>query len=159
VFHLAGQPGTRSFGSVFDTYLRRNMLATQRVFEAAVAAQVPVVWASSSSIYGEAVDYPTSEEATPRPTNPYGVSKLGCEHLQETYTRAFGLHAVGLRYFTVYGPRQRPDMAFARIIDSLIRDEEFEIYGDGRQSRSFTYVSDVVEANAPLEGRYLPYPA
>jgi UDP-glucuronate 4-epimerase len=146
VFHLAGQPGTRSFGNVFDIYLRRNLLATQRVFEAALAAEIPVVWSSSSSIYGDAPVYPTPEDVLPRPVTPYGVTKLGCEHLQETYRSGFGLRAVALRYFTVYGPRQRPDMAFARMIDSLIRDEEFEVYGDGLQTRSFTYVSDVVDA-------------
>ncbi|HUZ82677.1 MAG TPA: NAD-dependent epimerase/dehydratase family protein [Gaiellaceae bacterium] len=146
VFHLAGQPGARSFGDVFPIYLRRNMLATQRVFEAAVAAGVPVVWASSSSVYGDAERYPTSEDVTPRPNNPYGITKLGCEHLHDTYARAFGLRAVALRYFTVYGPRQRPDMAFARVVDALARDKEFEIYGDGAQSRSFTYVADVVDA-------------
>jgi len=146
VFHLAGQPGARSFGSVFPDYLRRNMLATQRVFEAAVAADVPVVWASSSSVYGDAERYPTPEGVLPRPNNPYGITKLGCEHLHEAYARSFGLRAVALRYFTVYGPRQRPDMAFARIVDALSRDHEFEIFGDGAQSRSFTYVADVVDA-------------
>lgn len=144
VFHLAGQPGARSFGDVFPTYLRRNLLATQRVFEAAVAAGVKVVWASSSSVYGDAERYPTPEDAEPRPNNPYGITKLACEHLQDTYARAFGLHAVGLRYFTVYGPRQRPDMAFARIVDALANDHEFELYGN--TSRSFTYVADVVDA-------------
>jgi UDP-glucuronate 4-epimerase len=146
VFHLAGQPGARSFGDVFQKYLRRNVLVTQRVFEAAVAADAKVVWASSSSVYGDAEQYPTSEQVTPRPNNPYGVTKLGCEHLHDTYARVFGLRAVALRYFTVYGPRQRPDMAFARIVDALARDQEFEVYGDGSQSRSFTYVADVVEA-------------
>jgi len=146
VFHLAGQPGTRSFGTVFPDYLRRNVLATQRVFEAAVAADVPVVWASSSSVYGDAERYPTSEEVAPRPNNPYGITKLACEHLHDAYARVFGLRAVALRYFTVYGPRQRPDMAFARIVNALARGETFEVYGDGSQSRSFTYVADVVEA-------------
>ena len=144
VFHLAGQPGARSFGDVFPTYLRRNLLATQRVFEAAVAADLKVVWASSSSIYGDAERYPTPEDVEPRPNNPYGITKLGCEHLQDTYARAFGLRAVALRYFTVYGPRQRPDMAFARIVNALAYDEEFELYGN--TSRSFTYVADVVDA-------------
>jgi UDP-glucuronate 4-epimerase len=144
VFHLAGQPGARSFGDVFPTYLRRNLLATQRVFEAAVAADVKVVWASSSSIYGDAERYPTPEDVEPRPNNPYGITKLGCEHLHDTYARAFGLRAVALRYFTVYGPRQRPDMAFARIVNALANDEEFELYGN--TSRSFTYVADVVDA-------------
>jgi UDP-glucuronate 4-epimerase len=144
VFHLAGQPGARSFGDVFPTYLRRNVLATQRVFEAAAAADVEVVWASSSSVYGDAERYPTPEDTEPRPNNPYGITKLACEHLQDTYARAFGLRAVGLRYFTVYGPRQRPDMAFARIVNALANDDEFELYGN--TSRSFTYVADVVDA-------------
>jgi UDP-glucuronate 4-epimerase len=144
VFHLAGQPGARSFGDVFPTYLRRNLLATQRVFEAAVAADVKVVWASSSSIYGDAERYPTPEDVEPRPNNPYGITKLGCEHLQDTYARAFALRAVALRYFTVYGPRQRPDMAFARIVNALANDQEFELYGNA--SRAFTYVADVVDA-------------
>ena len=146
IFHLAGQPGARSFGDVFEKYLRRNVLATQKVFEAAVAADAKLVWASSSSVYGDSERYPTSEDVTPRPNNPYGATKLACEHLHDTYARVFGLRAVALRYFTVYGPRQRPDMAFARIVDALARDEQFEVYGDGSQSRSFTYVADVVDA-------------
>src|SRR5439155_132362 len=128
VFHLAGQPGARSFGHVFPHYLWRNLLATQRVFEAVAEAEIPVVWASSSSVYGDAERYPTPEDVTPRPNNPYGVTKLACEQLHDTYERLFGLHAVGLRYFTVYGPRQRPDMAFARLVDALARDEQFEVY-------------------------------
>jgi nucleoside-diphosphate-sugar epimerase len=148
VFHLAGQPGARSFGDVFPLYLRRNVLATQRVFEAAVAADVKVVWASSSSVYGDAERYPTPEDATPRPNNPYGITKLACEQLHDTYARVFGLRAVALRYFTVYGPRQRPDMAFARVVAALAADEQFELYGDGSQSRSFTYVADVAAATA-----------
>ena len=146
VFHLAGQPGARSFGNVFPDYLRRNTLATQRVFEAAVAAGVRVVYASSSSIYGDAERYPTPEDVLPRPNSPYGITKLACEHLAYAYARGFGLEAVTLRYFTVYGPRQRPDMAFARVVDALARGGSFEVYGDGRQSRSFTYVGDVVDA-------------
>jgi len=146
VFHLAGQPGARSFGHVFPDYLWRNLLATQRVFEAAAGAGIPVVWASSSSVYGDAETYPTPEDVTPRPNNPYGVTKLSCEHLHDTYERLFGLRAVALRYFTVYGPRQRPDMAFARMVAAAARDEEFELYGDGSQSRSFTFVADVVDA-------------
>jgi nucleoside-diphosphate-sugar epimerase len=146
VFHLAGQPGARSFGHVFPDYLWRNLLATQRVFEAAVEAEIPVVWASSSSVYGDAETYPTAEDVEPRPNNPYGVTKLSCEHLHDTYARLFGLRAVALRYFTVYGPRQRPDMAFARMVEAAARGEEFELYGDGSQSRSFTFVRDVVDA-------------
>jgi nucleoside-diphosphate-sugar epimerase len=146
VFHLAGQPGARSFGDVFPDYLRRNVLATQRVFEAAVAADVTVAWASSSSVYGDAERYPTPETATPSPNNPYGITKLACESLHDAYARIFGLRAVGLRFFTVYGPRQRPDMAFTRIVNALAGGERFELYGDGTQSRSFTYVADVVDA-------------
>jgi UDP-glucuronate 4-epimerase len=146
VFHLAGQPGTRSFGDAFPLYVRRNLIATQRVFEAAAQAGVRVVWASSSSVYGDAERYPTPEDTALRPNNPYGVTKAACEQLQHAYARSFGLAAVALRYFTVYGPRQRPDMAFARIVGALANDEEFELYGDGTQSRSFTYVADVVDA-------------
>lgn len=146
IFHLAGQPGARSFGQVFPAYLWRNLLATQRVFDAAVAEGIPVVWASSSSVYGDAETYPTPEDVVPRPNNPYGVTKLSCEHLHDAYHRLFGLRAIGLRYFTVYGPRQRPDMAFARMVAAAVSGDEFELYGDGAQSRSFTYVSDVVEA-------------
>ena len=146
VFHLAGQPGARSFGHVFPDYLWRNLLATQRVFEAVGEAEIPVVWASSSSVYGDAETYPTTEDVEPRPNNPYGVTKLSCEHLHDTYARLFGLRAVALRYFTVYGPRQRPDMAFARMVDAAVRGDEFELYGDGSQSRSFTVVRAVVDA-------------
>jgi nucleoside-diphosphate-sugar epimerase len=146
VFHLAGQPGTRSFGPVFADYLRRNILATQRLFESAASAGVPVVYASSSSVYGDAETYPTPEATVPRPNSPYGITKLACEHLAAAYARGFGLEAVGLRYFTVYGPRQRPDMLFAGLVAALATGTEFELYGDGSQSRSFTYVADAVEA-------------
>jgi UDP-glucuronate 4-epimerase len=146
VFHLAGQPGVRSFGDVFEEYVRRNLLASRRVFEAAASADVRVVFASSSSIYGDAERYPTPEETEPRPISPYGITKLGCEQLAHAYAQGFGLDAVVLRYFTFYGPRQRPDMALARIVDALARGSSFELYGDGLQSRSFTYVADGVEA-------------
>jgi nucleoside-diphosphate-sugar epimerase len=146
VFHLAGQPGVRSFGPVFDEYVRRNLVATQRVFESAARSGVRVVFASSSSIYGDAERYPTAEETEPRPISPYGITKLGCEQLAYAYATGFGLEAAVLRYFTVYGPRQRPDMAVARIVDALARGAAFELYGDGLQSRSFTYVADAVDA-------------
>ena len=153
VFHLAGQPGVRSFGEVFEEYVRRNLLASRRVFEAAAAAGVRVVFASSSSIYGEAERYPTPEDIEPRPISPYGITKLGCEQLAHAYARGFGLEAVVLRYFTFYGPRQRPDMALARIVDALARGASFELYGDGLQSRSFTYVADGVAATiAAMQG-------
>jgi UDP-glucuronate 4-epimerase len=146
VFHLAGQPGVRSFGDVFEEYVRRNLLASRRVLEAAASADVRVVFASSSSIYGDAERYPTPEETEPRPISPYGITKLGCEQLAHAYAQGFGLEAVVLRYFTFYGPRQRPDMALARIVDALARGSSFELYGDGLQSRSFTYVADGIEA-------------
>jgi UDP-glucuronate 4-epimerase len=129
-------------------YVRRNVLATQRLFEAAAEAGLRVVWASSSSVYGEAETYPTSEDVIPRPLSPYGITKLACENLAHVYKRAFGLDVVTLRYFTIYGPRQRPDMAFSRLISALLEGSVFELYGDGSASRSFTYVSDAVVATA-----------
>ena len=146
VFHLAGQPGVRSFGDVFADYTHHNLHASRRVFDAAARAGVRVVFASSSSIYGDAERYPTAEDTPPRPISPYGVTKLGCEHLAYAYAKGFGLDVVTLRYFTVYGPRQRPDMAFARIVDALASGTSFELYGDGRQSRAFTFVGDAVRA-------------
>jgi nucleoside-diphosphate-sugar epimerase len=144
VFHLAGQPGVRSFGSVFADYVRHNVLATQRVLEAAGGARV--VLASSSSVYGEAETYPTPEDTPPRPLSPYGITKLAAEHLARAYATSFGRDTVVLRYFTVYGPRQRPDMALERIVEALAAGTLFELYGDGSQSRSFTYVADAVAA-------------
>ena len=146
VFHLAGQPGVRSFGGVFPLYVRRNVLASQRVFEAAATAGVRVVFSSSSSVYGDAERYPTPEDTPPQPVSPYGITKLTCEHLARAYARSFGLDAVVLRYFNVYGPRQRPDMAFPRVVAALVEGGSFTLYGDGGQSRSFTYVGDIVAA-------------
>ncbi len=146
VFHLAGQPGVASFGGVFPVYVRQNVLASQRLFEAAVAAGVRVTFASSSSIYGDAATYPTPEDTSPRPIAPYGITKLACEHLAHAYAVEFGLEVVTLRYFTIYGPRQRPDMAFTKMVSCLAEGRPFDLYGDGAQSRSFTYVDDAVEA-------------
>jgi UDP-glucuronate 4-epimerase len=146
VFHLAGQPGVASFGDVFPVYVRQNVLASRRLFEAAAAARARVVFASSSSIYGDAAAYPTPEDAVPRPLSPYGITKLACEHLVRAYARSFGLDAVVLRYFNAYGPRQRPDMAFAQAAAALLEGRPFRLFGDGSQSRSFTYVADVVDA-------------
>ena len=158
VFHLAAQPGVRSFGDVFPLYLRRNVLASQRLFEAAARDGVRVVVASSSSVYGAAARYPTPEDATPRPLSPYGITKLACEQLADAYTRAFGLDAVVLRYFNAFGPRQRPDMAFTRMVFALAEETPFELFGDGDQSRGWTYVSDVVDATVAAmergEGTY-----
>ena len=145
VFHLAGQPGVRSFGDVFPIYLRRNELASQRVFEAAARDGVKVVFASSSSIYGAAERYPTPEDTRPRPISPYGITKLACEHLADAHAHAFGLDCIVLRYFNAFGPRQRPDMAFTRIVFALAEDRRFELYGDGEQTRGWTYVSDIVD--------------
>ena len=146
VFHLAGQPGVLSFGDVFPVYVRQNILASRRLFEEAAAARTRVVFASSSSIYGDAAAYPTPEETIPRPLSPYGITKLACEHLARAYGIEFGLDVATVRYFTIYGPRQRPDMAFTRMVTHLAEGRPFDLYGDGSQSRSFTYVDDAVEA-------------
>ena len=147
VFHLAARPGVRtSWGPSFAPYLRDNLLATQNVFEAAAARGIRVVYASSSSVYGDAQAYPLREDTRLVPVSPYGVSKLACEALANAYARSCGLDAVGLRYFSVYGPRQRPDMAFARVLQCLAENRAFGLLGSGHQRRDFTYVGDVVEA-------------
>ena len=148
VFHLAAQPGVRlSFGEGFARYTADNILATQRVLEAAATAGCPrVVWASSSSVYGDAAAYPCIEAQTPTaPRSPYGVTKRACEDLAAIY-RGGGLSTAGLRYFTVYGPRQRPDMAMRKLCEALIDGAAFPLYGDGSQSRDFTHVADAVDA-------------
>jgi UDP-glucose 4-epimerase len=149
VFHLAAQPGVRSsWGADFATYGERNVLATQRLLERYRDVRLErFVYSSSSSVYGDAEHHPTAETALPRPFSPYGVTKLAGEHLALLYGRNFGLPVVALRYFTIYGPRQRPDMAFHRICRSLLAREPVTVYGDGRQSRDFTFVADAVEAN------------
>lgn len=148
IFHLAAQPGVRrSWGRDFEVYVAQNVLATQRLLEAAKEVEVSrFVYASSSSIYGDAESFPTPESATPRPVSPYGVTKLAGEHLCLLYQSKFGVPAVALRYFTVYGPRQRPDMAFHRFIGAALAGEPIEVFGDGLQVRDFTYVADVVAA-------------
>jgi nucleoside-diphosphate-sugar epimerase len=147
VFHLAGQPGVRpSWGDHFDRYVKDNIVSTQRVLEAMREHPVQrLVFASSSSVYGDAEMFPTKESALPRPVSPYGMTKLAAEHLVFVYMRTFGIAATALRYFTVYGPRQRPDMAFHRFMQALVDEQEIEIYGDGEQTREFTYVSDAIE--------------
>lgn len=150
VFHLAGQPGVRSsWGSEFSTYTHCNIEATQRLLEASRGKSElrRLVYASSSSIYGDAERYPTSEMDQPSPVSPYGVTKLAGEHLCALYAKNFGVPTVALRYFTVYGPGQRPDMAFTRFTKAAIRGEEIVVYGSGEQVRDFTYVDDVVDAN------------
>jgi len=149
VLHLAGQPGVRdSWADGFETYVERNIVATQRLLEAAKDSGISrFAAASSSSVYGDAETYPTTETALPRPVSPYGVTKLAAEHMCTLYAANFGVPTVSLRYFTVYGPRQRTDMALRRMIDMTLAGDAFPLYGDGSVSRSFTYVDDVVEAN------------
>ncbi len=149
VFHQAAQAGVRaSWGSSFEVYSKDNVVATQRLLEAAKSADLQkFVYASSSSIYGEAESHPTSETVTPRPISPYGITKLAAEQLCYLYWRSFGVPTASLRYFTVYGPRQRPDMAFNKFIKAIILDQQIEVYGDGEQTRDFTYIYDAVTAN------------
>jgi nucleoside-diphosphate-sugar epimerase len=157
MFHLAGQPGVRaSFGPDFELYVERNVHASGRVFEAAARRGVRVVYASSSSVYGDAESYPTREDALPRPISPYGVTKVCVEHLAYAHARTTGLEAVGVRYFTVYGPRQRPDMAFTPLLEALADGGTFRLFGDGSASRSFTFVGDAVEATVAAMERGRP---
>lgn len=150
VFHLAAQPGVRlSWSDGFAEYDSHNILATQRLLEAARRAPAleRFVFSSSSSVYGNAPAYPTSEADLPRPHSPYGVTKLAAEHLCTLYAANWGLPTISLRYFTVYGPRQRPDMAMARLVDAGLGGAAFPLYGDGSAVRDFTFVADVVAAN------------
>ncbi len=157
VYHLAAQAGVRaSWGREFALYTDHNVLATQRLLEAAVAAGRPrFVYASSSSVYGDSPALPLREDGPCRPVSPYGVTKLAAEHLAVLYNVNHGLPTVSLRFFTVYGPRQRPDMAFHRFLRSARDGEVLTVYGDGLQTRDFTYVDDIVAAvrAAALSGR------
>jgi UDP-glucuronate 4-epimerase len=146
VFHLAAEPGVRSsWGDRFEQYLRNNVLATQQLLEAAASSPpVRFVYASSSSIYGEAESSPTPEDAVPRPVSPYGLTKLSAEQLCDLYHLSHGIGVVSLRLFSVYGPRQRPDMAFNAFCRAALEDAPINVFGDGRQTRDFTYVGDVV---------------
>jgi nucleoside-diphosphate-sugar epimerase len=148
VFHLAAQAGVRaSWGREFEKYTGHNLLATQRLFEAAVAAGTPrLVMASSSSVYGDARELPLREDARCQPVSPYGVTKLATEQLAYLYGRLHGLPVVSLRYFTAYGPRQRPDMAFHRFLKAARDGTPVHVFGDGEQTRDFTYISDIVAA-------------
>lgn len=158
VFHLAGQPGVRdSFGASFATYVSCNVVATQRLLEA-VSPTPPrtFVYASSSSIYGDAISYPTAETAPRQPRSPYGMTKCATEDLAATYFRLAGIPAIGLRYFTVYGPRQRPDMAFSRFIERALAGRALTVNGDGQQIRDFTFVGDAVAATIAAAERGTP---
>jgi nucleoside-diphosphate-sugar epimerase len=148
VFHLAGQPGVRpSWGKEFTSYVDSNVVATQALLEAVREHPVwKLVYASSSSVYGEAESYPTDETVCPRPVSPYGVTKLAGEHLCALYHAKSHTRAVALRLFTVYGAGQRPDMAFSRLVAAAVRGTPFTLYGNGKQTRDFTFVGDVVQA-------------
>lgn len=162
IFHLAAQAGVRaSWGDDFSIYTGNNIYATQRVLEAAKSEAVrstlkKVVYASSSSVYGSAETLPTLETMLPAPISPYGVSKLAAEHLMVLYSKEFNVPTASVRYFTVYGPRQRPDMAFHRFIKRGLTGETLEIYGDGEQSRDFTFISDAVEATIAAADTAVP---
>ena len=149
VFHLAGEPSVHnSWGGDFQTYSNRNIVLTQKLLRAAVEVHTPkFVNSSSSSIYGRILKSPTLEEDNKSPISPYGVTKLAAENLVTLFGSEFGLNTVSLRYFTVYGPRQRPDMAFNKLISAGLTGNSFPLHGDGTQTRDFTFVSDVVEAN------------
>lgn len=159
IFHLAGQPGVRSsWGSEFATYSRNNVDVTQRLLKACRerTSLRRFVYASSSSVYGNADSYPTSEGIRVQPVSPYGVTKLAAEHLCSLYALNFNVPTVSLRYFTVYGPGQRPDMAFTRFIRAALQRREVTVYGSGEQVRDFTYVDDIVNANLLAATRDLP---
>ncbi|MFW9261112.1 NAD-dependent epimerase/dehydratase family protein [Nostoc sp. CALU 546] len=150
VYHQAAQAGVRaSWGKAFRDYTERNVNATQVLLEAAKDAKhlKRLVFASSSSVYGDAETLPTHEGISPQPVSPYGITKLAAEFLCELYHKNFGVPCVTLRYFTVYGPKQRPDMAFHKFFKSILQDEAIPIYGDGQQTREFTFVSDIIAAN------------
>ena len=156
VFHLAAQAGVRkSWGRDFEIYTTNNIEATQVLLEAAVGNPTleRFVYSSSSSVYGDLVAMPMREHALPQPVSPYGVSKLAAEQLCYLYFANFGVPTVSLRYFTVYGPRQRPDMGFHKFLRATLRNEPITVYGDGEQTRDFTFVSDAVEANVSAARR------
>ncbi|MGC9505097.1 NAD-dependent epimerase/dehydratase family protein [Baaleninema sp.] len=149
VYHQAAQAGVRaSWGDGFRSYTERNINATQILLEAAKNANLKrFVYASSSSVYGNAASFPTSETTLPKPVSPYGVTKLAAEHLCGLYHVNYGVPTVALRYFTVYGPRQRPDMAFHKFLKAALQEESISVYGDGQQTRDFTFVADAIAAN------------
>ena len=149
IFHQAAQAGVRSsWGAEFEIYTTLNLVATQRMLEACKKLTIKkFIFASSSSVYGDSDELPLREDSVLRPVSPYGVTKLAGEHLCTSYWKNYNIPTIALRYFTVYGPRQRPDMAFHKFMGALLEDKEIEIYGDGLQTRDFTFISDAVEGN------------
>ena len=157
VFHLAARPGVRDSWEDFADYVHSNIVGTKALLDACAGRDgVKLVYASSSSVYGDADRLPVTEDMTLRPISPYGASKVMTETMAGAYAAARGLHAVCLRYFTVYGPRQRPDMGIARFIDAAVAGREITVYGDGRQLRDFTYVGDIVAGTVAAAERGLP---
>ena len=158
VFHLAAQAGVRkSWGKDFTVYTTNNVEATQVLLEACVGRSLTrFVHASSSSVYGDLAAIPMREDAVPRPVSPYGVTKLAAEQLGYLYHVNFAVPAVAMRYFTVYGPRQRPDMAFNRFLRAALKDDPITLYGDGEQTRDFTFVADAVAATIAAGERGVP---
>ena len=149
IFHQAAIPGVRaSWGKEFNKYVENNILGTQVLLEASKGAKIKkFIYASSSSVYGDADELPIKETSATNPVSPYGVSKLAGDHLATLYYKGYDISTVSLRYFTVYGPRQRPDMGFHKFITAILLEKEIEIYGTGDQTRDFTFIDDVVEAN------------
>lgn len=158
VFHQAAIPGVRdSWGKKFQEYIDNNILVTQKLLEAAKSVNLKkFVYASSSSVYGDAESFPTSEAALPKPMSPYGVTKLSAEHLCMLYHKNHGVPCVGLRYFTVYGPRQRQDMAFHKLLRAVREKSSFPLFGDGSQTRDFTFIKDAVDANLAASEKGVP---
>jgi UDP-glucose 4-epimerase len=158
VFHLAAQAGVRkSWGRDFNTYTQNNVDASQQLLEACVGRELHrFVYASSSSLYGDNVSIPMREDALPQPVSPYGVTKLAAEQLCYLYQVNFGVPTTSLRYFTVYGPRQRPDMAFNRFIRAALAGQPITLYGDGEQTRDFTFVEDAVAGTMAAGDRGVP---
>jgi len=149
VFHIAAQAGVRSsWGQEFSAYTKNNIEATQKLLEESKEAQIKkFIYASSSSVYGFCPDLPTSEDSPLHPYSPYGVTKLAGENLCFLYFKNYGVPCISLRFFTVYGPGQRPDMAFHRFFRAAFENRPISVYGNGEQTRDFTYIDDIIEAN------------
>ena len=145
VYHLAARPGVRDSWDCFDDYAHSNIIGAKQLLDACAVHSVRYVYASSSSVYGNSPVLPVVEQLAPRPISPYGATKVMAEVMAGSYAEAHGFEVIGLRYFTVYGPRQRPDMAISSFIEAADAGEPIWVFGDGRQQRDFTYVSDIVD--------------